>query len=428
MSSITREVTASELDPLVNASRPPEEVPTAALGAEEMDALLSSERAPRGDAPQAASQTAPPKSPPNPPQQAPPNAPPNAPPTPPQKASPNATVPKNTPPSAPQNVIATNTRSAQAATSFTTGERPRVSFPSIPGPGDATVVLAPQLTAAPQAAPSPQPLPGAPQEQGAPPPQAVAAAPYTVETLAAPGPPIPVFTPPPPSRSGLFFVLGGATLLAVAVGAVVFGLRGGSSSAESSPATSPSPASATARASASSRPSTSPPSIGSSTAATGAAASSGPASSASPTGTTGAPEAPPGSREAEARAALARLRDGVATCAREVIGVLPGTSPAVPLAFSMVGRGAYTSKPRDYRSPVFSCVKYKEVAPQRFQIQWQIVKHPGEGRGVAWIDDDGDGKPERAFGFRAALVRKNEVDLGEIGPLEPVPPVMKAPL
>lgn len=135
--------------------------------------------------------------------------------------------------------------------------------------------------------------------------------------------------------------------------------------------------------------------------------------------------ATPPTPESEARAALGRLRDGIATCVRDVIGVLPGTSPAVPDVMSRMRKGAYKSHVRDFRSPVFSCAKYKETEAQRFQIQWQITLQPSEGRGVAWLDDDGDGKADRALSFRAALVRKNEVDLGEIGFLTPVPPVMK---
>lgn len=169
------------------------------------------------------------------------------------------------------------------------------------------------------------------------------------------------------------------------------------------------------------------------------ASGSGSAPSAAAVPASTKPEAPSGSSnvsppasaiaantpEAEARAALARLRDGIGICVREVIGTLPGTSPAVPERAAMLKGGAYKSHVRDFRSPVFSCAKYKETEPQRFQIQWQVTTQPGEGRGVAWLDDDGDGKADRALSFRAALVRKSEVDLGEIGFVTPVPPVMK---
>ncbi len=361
LSSITREVAPAELSALVDASRPPEEVATTSLGGAEMDALLASER-PR-------------------------------------------------PPDPPKNVIHTNTPSAQASAMMTTGERPRVSFPSMSA--EATVVLAPELTAPrdttplpphapPLAAPFEAPAPfGPPSPNGA--VQAVPAAPV-----------LPVFTPAPPSRTGLLFVLGGAMLLAVALGAVLFGLRrdpGESGSPVAAATSSPGPAAPSSRPSAS--PSTSP--------------TAAPSSASAPAPSAARSTAAPGTPEAEAYAALSRLREGVATCARDVIGVLPGTSPAVPSSFSALARGPYKSAARDFRSPVFSCVKYRETAPQRFQIQWQIVRHPGEGRGVVWFDGDGDGKADRALGFRAALVRKNEVDLGEIGPLEPMPGVMKAP-
>lgn len=363
LSSITREVAPAELSALVDASRPPEEVATAALGGAEMDALLASERP--------------------------------------------------GPPDPPKNVIHTNTPSAQASAMMTTGERPRVSFP--PLSAEATVVLAPELTAPPRET---QPLPMSPAPLAAP-----SAAPF-VAGPAPFGPPspsgavqavpaarvLPVFTPPPPSRSGLLFVLGGATLLAVALGAVMFGLRSGPGESGSPVAAAPSSSSPAAP---SSRPTASP------------AATSSPASAPAPSAEPVA--AAPGTPEAEAYAALSKLREGVATCARDVIGVLPGTSPAVPSSFTALARGPYKSAARDFRSPVFSCVKYRETAPQRFQIQWQIVKHPGEGRGVVWFDGDGDGKADRALGFRAALVRKNEVDLGEIGPLVPMPGVMLAP-
>lgn len=356
--SITREVSAPEQAPLVDATRPPEEVTTASIGGAEMDALLASERS-------QLSETA-------------------------------------------RNVIATNTPSAQAA-AVMTRERPDVAFPSVTS--EATVVLAPELTAPPAqasawVAPPAGVLP--PAGPGAEPPVAV--------PLAAKVPVIPVFEPPPPSRTGILFVLGGATLLAVALGAVLFGVRKGDPPAQaeaaqgSAPAASPPPA-ATAPTSVSAPQ-------GRTTAPAGATAKAAPASPSA---------APPGSPEAEARAALERLRDGVAKCVRDVIGVLPGTSPAVPAAFSLLRRGTYKTASGDYRSPVFACVDYRPIGPQRFQIQWQMVSHPGEGRGVAWIDTDGDKKADRAFGFRAALVRKNEVDLGEIGPLDPMPQVMKAP-
>ena len=45
--------------------------------------------------------------------------------------------------------------------------------------------------------------------------------------------------------------------------------------------------------------------------------------------------------------------------------------------------------------------------------------------GLAWVDDDGDGEPDRAFGFRANAKGVRDVELGEIAPMEmrPVLPV-----
>jgi hypothetical protein len=138
----------------------------------------------------------------------------------------------------------------------------------------------------------------------------------------------------------------------------------------------------------------------------------------------GKPEA--ASPEAAARASLARFRDGIGACVRDVIGVLPGTSPPVPGTMKLMKNGVYASAPGDYRTPVFVCTKYSETTPQPFQIQWQLGTPPTEGLGVAWLDDNGDGAPDRAFGFSAKLVKKKEVTFGEIGPLSPLPNVLPA--
>mgnify|MGYP001397196370 CR=1 FL=1 len=99
----------------------------------------------------------------------------------------------------------------------------------------------------------------------------------------------------------------------------------------------------------------------------------------------------------------------------------------MPSAFTALQGGAYKNAARDYRSPVFACARYKETEPQRFQIQWQLLVRSTTGRGVAWIDDDADGRADRAFSFPAKLLRKNQVELGEITLLEPMPAPMKAP-
>jgi len=131
--------------------------------------------------------------------------------------------------------------------------------------------------------------------------------------------------------------------------------------------------------------------------------------------------------EAEARAALTRLGEGIATCARDTIGVLPGTSPAVPFTLALVQKGPYPSIPRDWSTPVFACAKFRLEAPQQFQIQWQMVKPSVEGMGIAWLDDNADGKADRALGFRATLKQRGEPEIGPIELLSPVPPVAPPP-
>ncbi|MEZ4306640.1 MAG: hypothetical protein R3F14_01125 [Polyangiaceae bacterium] len=301
-------------------------------------------------------------------------------------------------------MIATNTRSAQAAAVFTTtGERARIDAPL-----DRTVVLSPDLVSPTEAAPAAAPAPSA--AAAAPPGSAPQAQDPGVVVAAAPLV-IPEMQAPKPSRAGLISVAVGAALLAVAVTVVALSLRGGDAAGAAS-GIDPTAAGASAAAPAA----TSAKSAPSSKAGAAPRTSGAPAASAAPVGV-----------EAEAREALARLREGIGTCARDVIGLLPGTSPAVPAQFAALARGAYQSSPRDFRSPVFSCAKYKETAPQRFQIQWQLTKRPTEGRGVAWVDDNTDGKPDRAFSFRATLLRKNEVELGEITLLDPMPDPLKAP-
>ena len=126
--------------------------------------------------------------------------------------------------------------------------------------------------------------------------------------------------------------------------------------------------------------------------------------------------------EADARRALERLREGVTACV-QTIGSLPGTSPAVPARLKLLREGPYESTAAEWRTPVWLCTKYRESGPQRFQIQWQQGK-PGkaEGMGIAWIDADRDGAPDRALGFQAILKKKSVVEVGEIAVIEGAPP------
>src|SRR5262249_10676647 len=108
---------------------------------------------------------------------------------------------------------------------------------------------------------------------------------------------------------------------------------------------------------------------------------------------------------AAAREALERFGSGLRTCVEHQIGVLPGTSPAVPGPAASL-RGRYQSTPGDWRTPVWACTKFQVSEPQAFQIQWQQTKRNTEGLAVAWIDEDHDGKPDRALSFRAVLKKR----------------------
>jgi hypothetical protein len=125
----------------------------------------------------------------------------------------------------------------------------------------------------------------------------------------------------------------------------------------------------------------------------------------------------------DARTALDALRDGVRSCVEETIGVMPGTSPPVPAKLSRLSEGAYEPSPSDWASPFFMCTRFRLAGPQRFQIQWQLDKPSTEGSGIAWIDDDGDGKADRAFGFHGKLVERSKVELSETGPVPAGRPV-----
>jgi hypothetical protein len=139
----------------------------------------------------------------------------------------------------------------------------------------------------------------------------------------------------------------------------------------------------------------------------------------------GAPQPPPpGPIEVEVREALTRLRDGVQGCVKSNIGVLPGTSPAIPSKIAAAGGATgYASTIADWRTPVWSCARFSMSRPQRFQIQWQQQKVRTQGMGVAWIDENGDGKADRALGFRGTLKKRGEVELGEIEPIDASHPV-----
>jgi hypothetical protein len=122
--------------------------------------------------------------------------------------------------------------------------------------------------------------------------------------------------------------------------------------------------------------------------------------------------------DAEAVAALEKLRTGIASCVKDRIKGLPGTSPAVPQSLAWLKKGPYPPLIGDFSTPFFSCTEFKLEAPMPFMLQWQVDKPGAEGTGVAWIDDDRDGKAERAYGFTGKLKSKTEIELGPVGPID----------
>ncbi len=152
-----------------------------------------------------------------------------------------------------------------------------------------------------------------------------------------------------------------------------------------------------------------------------------PATSAKP-GPAALPAAPAaaGGSEGAARAALEKLGAGIKTCVAETIGKLPGTAPAVPPAMSWLKRGPYKPGINDFGTPVYHCSRFKLDEPMPFVIQWQSDDAKGKkGTGTAWIDDDGDGKPDRAFGFTATLPKPRVAEIGPIEAVDPKKPIKK---
>jgi hypothetical protein len=130
-----------------------------------------------------------------------------------------------------------------------------------------------------------------------------------------------------------------------------------------------------------------------------------------------------GSADAAALDALERFRQGLVRCVRESIHVLPGTSPAVPASIAKLSGAGYASHPSEWKKPVFACARFSVTGAQRFQFQWQKGRTSSEGKAVAWVDSDGDGKADRAFGFSATLAKRGVVEVGAIEPLDPMPAI-----
>lgn len=138
--------------------------------------------------------------------------------------------------------------------------------------------------------------------------------------------------------------------------------------------------------------------------------SSAPAASASAPAATGP--------DAVAIAALETLRRSVETCMKE-LKALPGTSPAVPRSLAFLAKGPYRSSVKDWSSPTYSCTNFKMEDPMPFAIQWQYISSEKAGRGVAWLDDNGDGAADRAYAFTAKVVGAQAVEFGKVGPIDP---------
>lgn len=127
--------------------------------------------------------------------------------------------------------------------------------------------------------------------------------------------------------------------------------------------------------------------------------------------------------EAEAKAALQKFGEGLKRCVAETIHVLPGTSPAVPSSMAWLKNGSYQPGIRDFDSSVFACSRFKLTAPMSFVFQWQSESVAGkQGSAIVWLDDDRDGKADRAFAFEAKLEKR---DVAEIGPIEATDPARK---
>ncbi|NUP05972.1 MAG: hypothetical protein HOW73_07930 [Polyangiaceae bacterium] len=133
-----------------------------------------------------------------------------------------------------------------------------------------------------------------------------------------------------------------------------------------------------------------------------------------PVASSGASALPTEGPDAEAIAALEKLRAGIDACVKTNIHKLPGTSPAVPQSLGWLKHGPYTPLPRDWASPFFACTKFKLEKPMPFVLQWQVEKPSVEGRGIAWIDTDRDGTAERAYAFRGKLVGRDRMEFGPI--------------
>jgi hypothetical protein len=134
-------------------------------------------------------------------------------------------------------------------------------------------------------------------------------------------------------------------------------------------------------------------------------------------------ESVPADAEREAKDAVTRLAEGLAACARAT-GALPGSSPAVPESADQLAGAGYAPKGAEWSTPVWRCARFQGPETMRFQIQWQLVRPGTEGRAVAWIDADGDGKAERAVAVRVLRADRDPVTIGAAQVIDPMPAVL----
>lgn len=130
------------------------------------------------------------------------------------------------------------------------------------------------------------------------------------------------------------------------------------------------------------------------------------------------PPPAPDTSDAAAIAALEKLRDSIELCVRDKIHTLPGTSRAIPDSLNHLKNGPYRPLSRDWVAPFFSCTGFRLETPMPFMIQWQFQRPDTMGTGVAWIDDDKDGKADRAYAFTGKLAGKGAVEFSAIEPTD----------
>lgn len=286
--------------------------------------------------------------------------------------------------------------------------------PRVPsGPGFASAPSGPFLPA-PEAARDTALLSGF----GPPPPAASTPSPAFAQIPTAPPPPMGVASPPrasapsaalPPARDSSLLQLlaigaGAGLLVTVVVAAVVLRRAPAPAPASAPPGETSAPRGETSPSVASPAPDAVAP-IPAGPSASGAAAST--------------------SDDEAAKAALGKLRDGVKRCAKDTIHALPGTSPPVPEVLAWLKHGPYTPTRRDFTTPFFACTQFKLEGPMPFLIQWQVDEPGKTGTGVAWLDPDGDGTADRAWGFQASW-RDGAIEAGEIVPVAPTRKLQRA--